>query len=114
MSRGKNFIDRGIFEETLAQIDTTQGKKYRDLATIYGDLSRFVVAIIAITPPQQLQETYNKLGWGGAANVRAMHEAAQHWYKTYHPGRLPRAVGDDQPRVAEDAAQKKSDAAPLN
>lgn len=92
MSRGKNFIDRDIFEEILSQIDTAQGNKYRDLATIYGDLSRFAVAIIASTPPQQLQETYNKLGWGGAANVRAMHEAAVHWYNTYHLGRLPKVL----------------------
>lgn len=89
MSRGKNFIDRAIFEEILGQIDTTQGNKYQDLSTIYGDMSRFVVALLASTPPKKLQEIYNELGWGGEANVRAMHEAADHWYKTYHPVRLP-------------------------
>jgi len=88
MSRGKNFIDRAVFKEILDQIDTVLGNKYQDIDTIYGDLSRYVVAIIASTPPQQLQEKYSKLGWEGAANVRAMHEAAKHWYKIYHPGRL--------------------------
>lgn len=88
MSRGKNFIDRAVFEEMLDQIETSQGNKYHDLATIYGDLSRLVVAVIASTPPKKLQETYNKLGWGGEANVRAIHEAAEHWFKTYHPDRL--------------------------
>lgn len=91
MSRGKNFIERSVFENVLGQIETAQGNKYQDLSTIYGDLSRLVVAIIASTPPQQLQETYNKLGWGGSANVRAMHEAAEQWYKTHHPDRLPRS-----------------------
>ena len=105
MSRGKNFIDRGVFEKILGQIDTVQGNKYQDLATIYGDLSRFVVAIIASTPPQQLQETYNKLGWGGAANVRAMHEAAEHWYKTYHPVRLPQEEGSAQTGNQPDATR---------
>jgi len=89
MSKGRNFIDRAVFEEVLGQIDTARGDKYQDIATIYGDLSRLVVAIIASTPPQQLQETYTKLEWGGAANVRAMHEAAKHWYKIHHPRRLP-------------------------
>lgn len=89
MSRGKNFIDRNVFEGILGEIETAQGCKYQDLATIYGDLSRLVVAIIASTPPQQLQDTYNKLGWRGAANVRAMHEAAAHWYSTFQPDRLP-------------------------
>lgn len=89
MSKGKNFIDRAVFEEVLGQIDTARGSKYQDIATIYGDLSRLVVAIIASTPPQKLQETYNRLGWGGSANVRAMHEAAEHWYDIYHPCRLP-------------------------
>ena len=93
MSRGKNFIDRSIFEEIIGNIDTAQGKKYQDLATIYGDMSRFVVALIATTSPKELQETYNKLGWAGEANVRAMHEAAGYWYKTYHPNRLPMYPG---------------------
>jgi len=88
MSRGKNFIDRAIFEDILGQIETAKGNKYQDSATIYGDLSRFVVALIASTPSKSLQETYNRLGWGGEANVRAMHEAADYWYKTYHPDRL--------------------------
>jgi len=88
MSRGKNFIDRTVFEDVLGKIDTARGGKYQDLGTIYGDMSRLVVAMIATTPPQKLQEIYNQLGWDGAANVRAMHEAAEHWYKTYHPSRL--------------------------
>jgi hypothetical protein len=89
MNKGKNFIDRSVFEDTLSQIDTAEGAKYQDIATIYGDLSRLVVGIIATTPPRELQDMYNKLGWGGNANVRAMHAAAEQWYKTHHPQRLP-------------------------
>lgn len=95
MSRGKNFIDRAVFQEILGQIDTTQGNKYQDLATIYGDLSRLVVALIASTPPEKLQETYNKLGWAGTANVRAIHAAAEYWFRTYHPGRIQKTHSDD-------------------
>jgi hypothetical protein len=89
MNRDKNFVDRSVFNEVLGQIDTATGGKYQDSATIYGDLSRLVVAFIAATPPQELQEIYNKLGWGGSANVRAIHEAANHWYQLHHPDRLP-------------------------
>jgi hypothetical protein len=87
MSRDKNFVDRSV-EEVLGQISTAAGGKYQDSATIYGDLSRLAVAFIAYTAPQELQEMYNKLGWGGSANVRAIHEAANHWYQLHHPGRL--------------------------
>ena len=85
MGRGKNFINPTVFDEILAQIETAQGGNYQDISTIYGDLSRLVVAIIASTPPKELQESYNKLGWGGNANVRAIHEAATQWYSNYHP-----------------------------
>lgn len=95
MSRDKNFIDRSVFEEMLGQIGTAQGGKYQDLATIYGDLSRLVTAFIATTPPQELQGIYNKSGWEGSANVRAIHEAANHWYKLHHPSRLPAPLGSD-------------------
>jgi hypothetical protein len=80
-----NFIDRDVFEQLINQIETTKGGKYQDIATIYGDLSRLVVAIVANTEPAKLQETYNQLQWKGSANVRAMHEVANYWYKIYHP-----------------------------
>ena len=94
MSREKNFTDRAVFEEMLTHVTTSSGGQYQDVATIYGDLSRLVVAMVATTPPQELQETYRSLGWGGSANVRAIHEAARHWYRTHQPDRLPIGSSD--------------------
>lgn len=89
MTKGKNFIDRDVFMGMLDQIKTVRGGKYQDPETIYGDLSRLVVALMASTPPRRLHETYVDFGWKPNANVRAIHVAARHWYKTYHPDRLP-------------------------
>ncbi len=53
-------------------------------------MSRLVVALLATTPPARLREMYNELGWRGSANARALHEAAKHWLRTYHPERAER------------------------
>ncbi|WP_156968996.1 hypothetical protein [Arenimonas metalli] len=89
MSSEKNFTDREAFEQILSGVRTATGAPYQDVATIYGDLSRLVVGLLATNSPQRLQEIYAQVGWGGNANVRALHEAAKHWYEIHHPGRNP-------------------------
>ena len=93
MSRGPTFIDRDEFARVLARVETVSGTAYQDEATVYGDMSRLVVAWLAHTSPESLQSLYNELGWKGSANVRAMHEAARRWFESYHPDRL-HGVGD--------------------
>ena len=95
MSREKNFADREAFEQVLSEVRSSTGAPYQDVATIYGDLSRLIVGLLATSSPQQLQEIYSQVGWGGKANVRALHEAAKHWYELHHPGRHPPLVGTD-------------------
>jgi hypothetical protein len=89
MSKGRNFIDREVFEELIRSTPRRDGGEYQDIATIYGDMSRLVVAWLASTNPSDLCKCYNKLEWGGTANAHAMHEAARAWYAKYHPNRLP-------------------------
>lgn len=55
--------------------------------TIYGDMSRLVVAWLATAPAAELVERYEQYGWGGSPAVRAIQEAARDWLKTYHPDR---------------------------
>lgn len=74
-----NFIDREVFSELIARVPREDGTAYQDIATIYGDMSRIVVMWLATTPPEELRAMYNRLGWLGNANARAMHEAAQKW-----------------------------------
>lgn len=73
---GPPFIDREVFRKYLAE-------HYQDVPTIYGDLSRLVVAFVARTDPSRLQELYSELGWGGSANVQAIHQAAKAWMKRH-------------------------------
>lgn len=89
MTREINFADREAFERILSEVRTSTGASYQDVATIYVDLSRLVVGLLATTAPRQLQELYSQVGWGGNANVRALHQAAKCWYEIHHPGRLP-------------------------
>jgi hypothetical protein len=77
---GPAFIDRDVFPQYLA-------KPYADPTTIYGDLSRLCVAFIANTEPARLQELYSELGWGGSANVRAIHDAAVVWMDAHRTQR---------------------------
>jgi len=69
---GPAFIDRNVFPTYLV-------KPYQDVATIYGDLSRLTVALLARTEPAEVRALYSELGWGGAPNAAAIHAAAQNW-----------------------------------
>jgi hypothetical protein len=89
MNRGPNFIDRQVFEEVLSDVPRADGAGYQDIDTIYGDMSRLVVAWLACTPPDKLAQVYNELGWKGNANARAIHMAAKQWLAKHHPGRCP-------------------------
>jgi hypothetical protein len=89
MNRASNFIDRQVFEAVLSDVPRKGGGEYQDVNTIYGDLSRLVVAWLACTPHEQLQTLYNELGWEGNANARAFHMAARRWLEQHHPGRCP-------------------------
>jgi hypothetical protein len=83
MTGGPAFTDREVFTELIGSIRTADGREYQDVRTIYGDMSRLVVAWLAATPPAEINRAYNQLGWGGAANGRALHEAAQEWMGRY-------------------------------
>jgi hypothetical protein len=89
MNRGPNFIDRQVLEEILSKVRRTDGAGYQDVDTVYGDMSRLVVAWLACTPPAQLAAVYNELGWKGHPNARAFHTAAKQWLAKHHPGRCP-------------------------
>lgn len=99
MSRGPNFIEREVFDAVMASVRRVDGAEYQDLDTIYGDMSRLVVAFLASTPPEKLRILYNELGWKGSATVRAMHAAARSWLDQYNPGRCP---------VVEEAADRSA------
>ena len=89
MRRTSQFIDRDVFAEILAEVRRVDGTCYEDVETIYGDMSRLVVAWLASTQPKDLRLLYNKLGWGGNANARAIHEAAKVWLAKHRPGKPP-------------------------
>ena len=91
MSSGPAFTERSVFEQMLGEIRAADGSAYEDLRTIYGDMSRLVVAWSAVTPPEEIIRVYNDLGWGGSANGRALHEAARGWMRRYHPARAEAA-----------------------
>ena len=79
---GPAFIDRDVFPQYLT-------RSYSDVPTIYGDMSRLVVALLAQTEPAQLQAMYADLGWGGSANVRAIHDAAKAWMDQHRANSQP-------------------------
>lgn len=89
MSGGPPFTAREVFEQMLGEIRTADGAQYQDMCTIYGDMSRLVVAWLATTPPDEIIRIYNQLGWGGTANGRALYEAARFWMEKYRPNQLP-------------------------
>jgi hypothetical protein len=88
MSGGPAFIDRGVFSEILSEVQTKGEKPYEDVATIYSDMSRFVVAHLANMSVADINKQYNDLGWGGNANGRAIHAAAVKWMELYKPQAL--------------------------
>ena len=75
---GPAFIDRNVFARYLI-------KPYEDIPTIYGDLSRLVVSLIASMEPSYIREMYARQGWGGSPNARAIHEAAKNWIAQHRP-----------------------------
>lgn len=89
MKEPKNFTEHEVFNKLVAGLARADGAEYRDVATIYGDMSRLVVGWLARTPPAELRRLYNDLGWGGSANVRAIHEVAKAWYEKYDKRKLP-------------------------
>lgn len=89
MRKASQFIQREVFDEILAEVRRVDGARYEDVETIYGDMSRLVVAWLANTQPKDLRLLYNKLGWGGNANARAIHEAAKVWLAKNRPGKPP-------------------------
>jgi hypothetical protein len=88
MVNARNFIDREEFERVLSECKAQDGSAYQDIGTIYGDMSRLVVAWLAATPTDELRDLYEKLGWKGSPNVRAIQESAKKWLETHHPGRF--------------------------
>lgn len=93
MSGGPPFIDWKVFEEVISNTPAKDGSSYQDKKTIYGDMSRLVVARLATTPPSELLAKYHDLSWEGGASVRAMHEAARKWLREHHPERYERLCG---------------------
>ena len=91
MDRGPAFTDREIFGQMLREIETARGDSYSDIRTIYGDMSRLVVAWLAREKPSKLKQLYKELSWEGEANGRALHEAARHWMRKYHSERAEKA-----------------------
>jgi hypothetical protein len=89
MTHGPNFIEWQVFQAIMVDVPRRDGEQYEDVATVYGDMSRLVVAWLACTPPEQLRALYNELGWKGSGNARAFHAAAKRWLDVYHPGRCP-------------------------
>jgi len=88
MTTTKKFIEREVFNEVIEDVPRVDGRKYEDVDTIYGDMSRLIVAWLATTPPRKLREIYNELGWGGDANGRAIHEAAKRWMSIHRPNSI--------------------------
>jgi hypothetical protein len=90
MSQGPLFVRPEVFAEMVGRVSTLKGTQYKDVTTIYGDMSRLVVAWLATTPPEELRALYNQLEWEGAANIPAIQKAAQEWLLNYHPDRASR------------------------
>jgi len=86
--RARNFIEREEFERALSECEAQDGSAYQDIGTIYGDMSRLVVAWLACTPTDELRALYNELGWKGSPNVRAIQESAKKWLETHHADRF--------------------------
>lgn len=85
MTRGPIFIKQDVFEEHLRRIPTRSGGEFVDMNTIYGDMSRLVVAWLATTPRDEFVRLYEEFGWGGTPAARAIQEAARDWLRSYHP-----------------------------
>jgi hypothetical protein len=93
----RNSIEQEVFLSLLDDVPRVDGTEYQDKNTVYGDMSRLVVAWLASAHPDELKSLYNKLGWkGGIRSARQMHEAAKRWLELHQPGRQ---FGTDQASV---------------
>jgi len=54
MGRATAFTDREVFEQMVKEITAADGSAYKDIQTIYGDLSRLAVGWLAKTPIEKL------------------------------------------------------------
>jgi hypothetical protein len=94
---GPNFIERDVFLGLMRDVRRVDGTEYQDLQTVYGDMSRLVVAWLARTPPEDLAALYTELNWGGQLRTaRQMHLAAQQWMERHRAFDGPRPPGGDQ------------------
>jgi hypothetical protein len=84
---GPPFIDRTVFDALLDSIPNSEGEEYKKEGTIYRDMSRLVVAILASADAAELRRLYNELGWGGSANIRPIQACAKAWMKKHYPDR---------------------------
>lgn len=80
----KNFVDPQRFNALLREVSTAEGGKYQDPKTVYGDMSRLVVAWIANTDADELDRVYN-LAFKGPANIRPVQECAKLWMEKFRP-----------------------------
>ena len=85
MEKTKAFIDRKVFDRLIAKVGNKKGDAYKDVPTIYRDLSRLVVGFLANTKGSDLQKLYKQVGWEGNANVRAIRACAKAWLDEEHP-----------------------------
>lgn len=83
MARSRNFIEREVFFRLLDDVGAKDGSAYDDKATIYGDLSRLVVAFLASQSAAEIDALYVAGGWKPKANSRAIHAAALEWMQRY-------------------------------
>lgn len=81
MSKSRNFIERQTFNVAMSEVRRKDGKHYEDIDTIYGDMSRLVVAWLAKTPPNAIHALYNELGWKGEANAVPIRELPDSWFR---------------------------------
>lgn len=84
VKRENSAIERHIFEGLLAQVDNLNRGDYQGLGTSYADMSRWVAACMASTPPDQLQAIGNTFGWDAPPAVQAVDEAV-HTKCWFHP-----------------------------
>lgn len=81
-SRSDLFIREDVFIGLLGELKNRNGKPFTDKETIYGDLSRLVVAWILETKDEHLRAIYQS-NWGGEPNIPAIKKTAALWKSRY-------------------------------
>jgi len=76
------FIREDVFMGLLGELKNRSGEPFTDKETIYGDLSRLVVAWILETEPKILRAAY-QAKWGGQPNIPAIKKTAALWKSRY-------------------------------